>query len=65
MPLSDAATTAPTQISALPPLDDFTRAELAELVRVLHGALVRAQADFTTLAATCGQAITVATELAR
>ena len=43
----------------LPPLDGFTRAELCELVRVLHGGLVRAQADYDALAVTTKNAIGV------
>lgn len=39
-------TTAPIQ---LPPLDGFTRDELCELIRILHGGMVRAHADYVTL----------------
>lgn len=49
-----------TTTPALPPLDDFTRDELVHLIRILHGGLVRAQADFTQLAATTAQAIDIA-----
>jgi hypothetical protein len=45
------------QATELPPLDGFTRAELEELVGTLHGALVRAQADYETLAATTDKAV--------
>lgn len=55
-PHAAAATTATTE---LPPLDGFNRAELEELIGVLHGALVRAQADYTKLAATCDRAVSV------
>jgi hypothetical protein len=44
----------------LPSLDGFTRAELCELVRILHNGLARAHADFEALAATTRQAINVA-----
>ena len=44
----------------LPPLDGFTRDELCDLVRILHGALVRARADYETLSATAQQAIDLA-----
>jgi hypothetical protein len=44
----------------LPSLAGFTHGELCDLVRILHGALVRAQADFTTLT----EAVRVTTERA-
>jgi hypothetical protein len=47
-------------INELPPLDGFTYAELAELVRILHAALVQASADYEALSATTRQAIDVA-----
>ncbi len=47
-------TTAPIP---LPPLDDFNREELCELVRILHGGMVRAHADYELLRETATQAI--------
>lgn len=41
----------------LPPLDGFNRAELEELIHVLHGALGRADADYKALEATANRAI--------
>jgi hypothetical protein len=43
----------------IPPLDGFTRAELEELIGVLHGSLVRAHADYDVLAATAEKAVEV------
>jgi hypothetical protein len=49
-----------TTCAELPPLDDFTRPELIELVGVLHCALVAAQRDFLKLS----EAVRIATERA-
>jgi hypothetical protein len=44
----------------LPPLDNFTRPELEDLIGVLHGALLAAQRDFLKLT----EAVRIATERA-
>lgn len=44
-------------VKPLPPLDGFSRAELEDLVGILHRALVRAQSDYETLSATTERAI--------
>lgn len=49
----------------LPPLDGFTREELEELIRVLHGGLVRAQADYDALSSTAWLALDEASRLVR
>jgi hypothetical protein len=49
-----------TTAAVLPPLDAFTHAELRDLVAILHGALLRAQADYTKLS----EAVRIATERA-
>ena len=48
----------------LPPLDGFTRDELVELIRILHGGLVRAQSDYELLASTAARAVEVLQALA-
>ena len=47
-------------ITDLPPLDDITREDLIEMVKVLHAGLVRTQALYDSLA----HAVFVATERA-
>ena len=51
-------------VAVLPPLDDFTRDELCELVRILHSGLVRAQADYLALSKTTREVIELADTLA-
>ena len=42
---------------ALPSMDDMTREDLEQLVRILHGAVCRAQADYELLAETTASAL--------
>lgn len=51
-------------VRPLPSLDGFSRDELIDLVRILHGALVRAQADYLELSKLTNDVISVADSLA-
>ena len=47
----------------LPDLSTFTREELVELIRILHGGLVAAQADFDALYAKAREAVALTASL--
>lgn len=53
------------QIKELPSLEHFTRAELEELIRVLHGALSSAVADYNDLHRQAMRAVEQIAEVAR
>ena len=50
----------PPPVMPLPPLDNWTHAELRDLIRVLHGALTKADAAYVQLSLVTERAILMA-----